>query len=158
MQQGAGEKGRVWDLSEQVIGACIRVHRELGPGLLESAYERCLAHELSSLRLTFDQQRAVPVSYKGVNLECGYRVDFAIEGEIILEIKAVDQLLPVHIAQVLTFLKLTGIRTGLLVNFNAEKVKQGIRRLTLKKSLPISPAPCLPPLDRPERPSGSGRR
>jgi GxxExxY protein len=132
MQQGDGEVGRFGGLSRRVIGACIRVHRELGPGLLESAYERCLAHELSKEGLAFEQQRAVPVQYRGVELECGYRLDFVVERELVVEIKAVDRLLPVHEAQVLTYLKLTKIRCGLLINFNAETLKQGLRRLTLR--------------------------
>lgn len=132
MQQGDGEIGRSWGLSEQTIGACIRVHRELGPGLLESAYERCLAHELRELGLNFEQQRALPVIYRDLDLECGYRLDFVIEESLILEIKATERLLPVHEAQLLTYLKLSGIRAGLLINFNAQTLKQGIRRLTLK--------------------------
>jgi len=132
MQQGDGEVGRDWELSEQVIGACIRVHRELGPGLLESAYERCLAQELVELHLRFDQQRAVPVRYKGLDLECGYRLDFVVEEALIIEIKALERLMPVHEAQLLTYLKLTRIRSGLLINFNAETLKQGLRRLTIK--------------------------
>ena len=112
--------------------ACIRVHRELGPGLLESAYERCLAQELRDLGLQFDQQRALPVAYKGLDLECGYRLDFVIEESMILEVKAVERLIPGHEAQLLTYLKLSGIKCGLLINFNAQTLKQGIRRLTLK--------------------------
>jgi GxxExxY protein len=119
-------------LSERVIGACIRVHRELGPGLLESAYERCLAHELTELGLTFAEQRAVPVRYGGLELDCAYRLDFVVEESLIVEVKSVERLLPVHEAQLLTYLKLTKIRSGLLINFNAQTLRQGIRRLTLK--------------------------
>ncbi len=124
--------GRFWGLSELVIGACIEVHRALGPGLLESAYERCLAHELSLLGVDFERQRPIPVRYKGIELDYGYRLDFVVRGEIILEIKAVERLLPVHQAQLLTYLRLTGIPVGLLINFNAEVLKRSIRRLTHK--------------------------
>jgi GxxExxY protein len=132
MQQGAGEPGRFWGLTDQVIGACIEVHRALGPGLLESAYEKCLAHELTLRRLTFERQRPVPITYKSITLEYGYRLDFLVERVLILEIKAVEQLLPVHEAQLLTYLKLTGLPLGLLINFNAESVKAGLRRMALK--------------------------
>lgn len=132
MQQEGGKAGRFWDCSEQVIGACIEVHRHLGPGLLESAYEQCLAVELAGLGLRFDRQRPVPVTYKGVTLDHGYRLDFVVEEGVILELKATDQLLPVHEAQILTYLKLTGLPTGLLVNFGAETLRRGLRRLTNK--------------------------
>ncbi len=127
MQCEAGR--RFGDCSGRVIGACIEVHQALGPGLLESAYEHCLARELEIAGLRFTRQRVVPVSYKGVELECGYRLDFVVEDELVLEIKAVEQLLPVHDAQLITYLKLTGVPAGLLVNFHAETIKQGLRRL-----------------------------
>ena len=142
MQQGGGEDGRNWGLSEQVIGASIRVHRELGPGLLESAYERCLAQELSELGIRFDQQRAVPVKYKGLELECGYRLDFVIEEALIVEVKALERLMPVHEAQLLTYLKLTQIKSGLLINFNAETLKEGLRRLVNDYDPSASPGLC----------------
>ncbi|WP_437515982.1 GxxExxY protein [Sorangium sp. So ce1099] len=123
------EIGRLWDLSERVLGACIEVHRHLGPGLLESAYEECLCHELSVTGLSFDRQRPLPVTYKGVMLACGYRLDVVVEEKLVLELKAVDHLLPVHEAQVLTYLKLTGLDVGLLVNFNTPVLRRGIRRL-----------------------------
>src|SRR3954471_21810517 len=104
MEQGNGEARRLWDLSERVLGACIEVHRHLGPGLLESAYEECLCHELSLKSLSFVRQRPVPVVYKGVKLDCGYRLDVVVEEKLVLELKAVDHLLPVHEAQVLTYL------------------------------------------------------
>jgi len=132
MQQEGGKAGRFGDCSEQVIGACIEVHRALGPGLLESAYEQCLAHELSLRHLLFERQRAVPVVYKGIDLEVGYRLDFVVEGVLVLEIKAVERLAPVHEAQLLTYLKLTGLTTGILINFNAQTLRQGLRRLTRK--------------------------
>ena len=131
--------------TERIIGACIEVHRCLGPGLLESAYEQCLAHELSLLGIGFERQRRVPVIYKGLRLECGYRIDFVIERRVIVEVKAVAHLLPVHEAQVLTYLKLTGLPIGLLVNFHVPALKRGLRRLTWKgqeKPLPDSPPPC----------------
>jgi GxxExxY protein len=130
MQQEGGKAGRFGDCSEQVIGACIEVHRALGPGLLESAYEQCLAHELSLRGLPFERQRPVLVAYKGFELEYGYRLDFVVAGVLVLEIKAVERLAPIHEAQLLTYLKLTGLRTGMLINFNAETLKRGLRRLT----------------------------
>jgi GxxExxY protein len=129
MDQGDGESRRLWDLSERVLGACIEVHRHLGPGLLESAYEECLCHELSLTGLGFARQRPLPVVYKGVMLDCGYRLDVVVEEKLVLELKAVDHLLPVHEAQVLTYLKLTGLDVGLLVNFNTPALRRGIRRL-----------------------------
>ena len=119
----------MWALSERVLGACIEVHRHLGPGLLESAYEECLCHELSLASLNFVRQRPVPVVYKGVKLDCGYRLDVVVEEKLVLELKAVDHLLPVHEAQVLTYLKLTILDVGLLVNFNTAVLRRGIRRL-----------------------------
>ena len=124
-----GETRRLWDLSERVLGACIEVHRHLGPGLLESAYEECLCHELSLAGSSFERQRPLPVIYKGVRLACGYRLDVVVEEKLVLELKAVDHLLPVHEAQVLTYLKLTGLDVGLLVNFNTPVLRRGIRRL-----------------------------
>jgi GxxExxY protein len=129
MDHGIGEARRLWDLSERVLGACIEVHRHLGPGLLESAYEECLCHELSLASLSFVRQRPVPVVYKGVKLDCGYRLDVIVEEKLLLELKAVDHLLPVHEAQVLTYLKLTVLDVGLLVNFNTPVLRRGIRRL-----------------------------
>ena len=128
--QRDGETRKLWDLSERVLGACIDVHRHLGPGLLESAYEQCLCHELSLMGLSFARQRPLPVTYKGVTLDCGYRLDVVVEEKLVLELKAVDHLLPVHKAQVLTYLKLAGLSVGLLVNFNTPALRDGIRRLT----------------------------
>jgi GxxExxY protein len=132
VQQEDRKAGRFLDCSEQVIGACIEVHRHLGPGLLESTYEQCLAIELASLGLKFERQRPVPVTYKGLTLDYGYRLDFLVADQLVLEIKATERLLPVHEAQLLTYLRLTGHSTGILVNFGAETVRQGLRRLTLK--------------------------
>ena len=118
-------------LTEQVIGCAIEVHRALGPGLLEAVYEECLCHELHENRLGFQRQIPVPVTYKAVNLETGFRADLVIEKELLIEIKAVERLLPVHQAQVLTYLKLSGIPKGLLLNFNTRVLKDGIRRFVM---------------------------
>jgi GxxExxY protein len=116
-------------ITEQVIGACIEVHREIGPGLLESAYEECLCYELSQRWISFERQKPLPVKYKGVLLDCGYRLDLVVEERIILELKAVEALLPVHKAQVLTYLKLAGLTLGVLINFNVPVLKDGIKRI-----------------------------
>ena len=118
-------------LSTAVIGAAIEVHRALGPGLLESAYMRCLQHELTLRGIVFRTEVAVPVVFKGVRLECGYRLDFVIEEKIILEVKAVEALAPIHEAQLLTYLRLSGMRVGLLINFNSPVLKDGIVRRVL---------------------------
>ena len=118
-------------LTEQVIGFAIEVHRQLGPGLLESAYEQCLCYELKHAALTFECQVPLPVIYKDMRLECGYRIDIVVERSLILEIKAVERLIPIHEAQVLTYLKLSGIRTGLLLNFGAPALKEEFRRFSL---------------------------
>ncbi len=143
MQQEGRKAGRFEDCSQQVIGACIEVHRALGPGLLESAYEQCLAHELGLRGLDFDRQRPVPVEYKGIQLACGYRLDFLVEHALVVEVKAVERLLPVHEAQLLTYLRLTGLPAGLLVNFHTDTIKRGLRRLTLKSPFPPSRLPVL---------------
>jgi len=118
-------------LTEQIIGAAIQVHRELGPGLLESAYETCLCHELSLSGLKVERQRVVPISYKGILLDAGYRLDLVVENQVIVEIKAVSELLPVHEAQLLSYLKQIGGGRGLLINFNVKLLKQGLRRLVV---------------------------
>ena len=119
------------DYSELVIGACIEVHRHLGPGLLESTYEHCVAHELLLQGLRVERQRPVPLDYKGAVLDCGYRLDLVVEGALVVEVKCVDRLLPIHRAQLVTYLRLTGLPTGLLVNFRESALKTGLRRLTL---------------------------
>ena len=139
MLVGSRRRTALWDLSERVRGACIEVHRQLGPGLLESAYEECLCHELSLAGITFARQRSLPVSYKGVALDCGYRLDLVIEEKLVLEVKAVEQLLPVHLAQVLTYLKLTRLEVGLLVNFNTPVLRHGIRRVSRAPTDSLSP-------------------
>ena len=118
-------------LTEKIIGASIEVHRVLGPGLLESAYEECLCHELRLGGITFTRQQPLPVVYKGMHLDCGYRLDVVVEGQVIVELKTVDHLLPIHEAQLLTYLRLAGIRTGLLLNFNVPALRQGIKRMVL---------------------------
>ena len=117
------------EITERVIGCCIEIHKQLGPGLLESAYEECLCYELSALGIAFERQKPLPVKYKTVNLDCGYRLDLVIEGKIILELKTVEHLLPIHEAQVLTYLKLSGLTLGLLINFNVPVLKNGIKRI-----------------------------
>ena len=121
------------DGSEEVIGACIEVHRHLGPGLLESAYEASLCHELGLRGLRFERQKRVPLVYKGFALDCGFVLDVLVEGHILVEVKAVEHVLAVHKAQVITYLKLSGIETGLLVNFNVPILVQGLRRLVRGK-------------------------
>jgi GxxExxY protein len=119
------------DRTDEVIGALIEVHRHLGPGLLESAYESCLCAELSHRGFSFERQRPLPVTYKGMHLECGYRLDVVIEDRVLIELKTVEHLLPLHQAQVITYLRLSGLPVGLLVNFNGTSLRQGLRRLTL---------------------------
>jgi GxxExxY protein len=118
-------------LTERIIGAAIEVHRALGPGLLESAYQTCLAHEFSIRGLAFEQQKPLPVEYKGTRLDCGYRLDFLVAEKVVVELKAVDDLHPVHEAQLMTYIKLASCRIGLLINFNVPLLKDGIRRRVL---------------------------
>jgi GxxExxY protein len=115
--------------SERVIGLAIEVHRHLGPGLLESAYEACLRYELGQAALPYQQQVPLPIRYKEVRLDCGYRMDLVVGEELIVEVKAVERLLPIHEAQMLTYLRLSGISVGLLMNFNAATLRQGLRRM-----------------------------
>jgi GxxExxY protein len=116
-------------ITEMIIGAAIEVHRHLGPGLLESTYETCLVHELSGSGLSLARQKTLPVRYKGLSLEDSYRPDLIIAEQVITEIKAVSTLLPVHTAQLLTYLRLTGLKVGLLINFNVSVLKNGIKRV-----------------------------
>jgi len=118
-------------LTNRVIGLAIGVHRELGPGLLESAYEECLCFELKQSGIVFGPQVPLPIVYKGTRLDCGYRLDIVVQGELIVEIKSVDHLLPIHEAQLLTYLRLGRQKVGLLMNFNNVVLKDGIRRLVL---------------------------
>jgi len=119
------------ELSNQVIGCALEVHRNLGPGLLESTYEQCLAHELKTVGIQFKLQHPLPVEYKNIRLDCGYRIDVLIEDRIIVELKSVDKVLPIHQAQLLTYMKLAGISIGLLINFNVKYLKDGIKRMVL---------------------------
>jgi GxxExxY protein len=114
-----------------IIGTAIEVHRHLGPGLLESAYEECLCHELHLRGLEFRRQAELPVAYKGLKLDCGYKIDLVVRNEVILELKAVDHVLPIHEAQLLTYMKLTGKDVGLLINFNISLLTRGIVRMVL---------------------------
>ena len=116
-------------LSNIIIGCAIEVHKQLGPGLLESTYEACLAHELRKKGLNISQQQALPVIYKGVKLEAGYRIDILVDQKVIIEIKSVDALADIHMAQILTYLKLTELKLGLLINFNSVLLKKGIKRV-----------------------------
>ena len=118
-------------ITEAIIGAAIEVHRALGPGLLESAYEECLCRELSLRHIPFERQRLLPVEYKGLSLDCGYRLDLLIADAVVVEIKAVENLLPIHEAQLLTYLRLGGWKVGLIINFNVPVLKRGIRRRVL---------------------------
>jgi len=119
------------DLSNKVIGCAIEVHRTLGPGLLESTYEQCFAHELKMTSIAFKLQHPLPVEYKGINIDCGYRIDLFINNSLIVELKSVDKVLPIHKAQLLTYMRLSGIKIGLLMNFNVKYLKDGIIRMVL---------------------------
>jgi GxxExxY protein len=119
------------DLSSAIISAAIEVHRALGPGLLESAYEQCLAQELSLRNIAFERQKPLPVYYKGTQLDCGYRLDLLIDGTIVVEVKAIEALLPIHHAQLLSYLKLGGWKLGLLINFHVPLLRDGIKRVVL---------------------------
>jgi GxxExxY protein len=118
-------------LTGQIIGAAIEVHRHLGPGLLESAYETCLAFELERVGLAVERQKALPLVYKEIRLDQGYRVDLLVEGKVVVELKVVDQIAPVHEAQVLSYLRFSGCKIGLLLNFNVKVLKDGIRRFIM---------------------------
>ncbi|SRR5712692_2625266 len=119
------------EITREKIGAAIEVHKQLGPGLLESAYEECLAHELHLHNVRVERQMPVPVVYKQTKLECDYRIDLLVEGRIVVELKSVDGLAPIHEAIILTYLRLSGHRLGLLINFNVSVLKDGIRRFIL---------------------------
>ncbi|RIW15221.1 GxxExxY protein [Algoriphagus lacus] len=117
------------EISSQIIGAAIEVHKHLGPGLLESSYEACLVYELRNRGLDVKSQIPLPVIYKGIELETGYRIDILVENQVIIEIKSVDQLDGIHIAQLLTYLKLTNLKLGLLINFNSVRLIDGVKRI-----------------------------
>ena len=117
------------EISSKIIGAAIEVHKQLGPGLLESTYETCLAYELKQMGLDVKQQQALPVVYKEVKLDAGYRIDLLVENKVIVEIKSVDALADIHTAQLLTYLKLKDLKLGLLINFNSVRVVDGLKRI-----------------------------
>jgi GxxExxY protein len=123
------EKDKLNQITENIISASIDVHRTLGPGLLESAYEACLAFELAERGFKVEQQKALPIVYQQVKLDCGYRLDLLVEDAVIIEVKAVDRISPIHKAQMLSYLKLSGCKVGLLINFNVKILKDGIVRL-----------------------------
>ena len=127
-EDGMEEYSADVEITEAIIGAAIAVHRELGPGLLESAYEACLVYELQERGLYVEQQVPMPVVYRGTQVSCGYRLDLLVQGIVIVEVKAAERVLPIHEAQVLTYLRLSGLRTALLLNFNVPLLKDGIRR------------------------------
>ncbi len=119
------------ELTKQIIGAAIEVHKAIGPGLLESAYQTCLAQELRLRNIAFQTEKPVPIIYKGTKLDCGYRLDFLVEGKVVIELKSVESILPIHEAQLLTYLRLTQCKLGLIINFNVPILKSGIKRVIL---------------------------
>jgi GxxExxY protein len=119
------------EITQRIIGAAIEVHKQLGPGLLESAYEECLCHELTVRNMNFERQKPIPLVYKEAKLDCGYRLDLLVEGRIVVELKSIDGLGPIHEAIILTYLKLSGHKLGLLINFNVSLLKDGIRRFKM---------------------------
>lgn len=123
-------------LTEKIIGLAIEIHRHLGPGLLESSYEQCLCYELKNADMEFVRQLPLPLTYKGVKLDCGYRLDLVVANRVVVEVKSVERLLPIHEAQLITYLRLSQIPTGLLLNFHTPVLKDGIRRLVLNDRPP----------------------
>ena len=119
------------ELSSKVIECAIEVHRNLGPGLLESTYEQCLAYELSQKNIAFKLQCNLPVEYQAIKLDCGYRIDVLVEDKLLVELKSVENILPIHEAQILTYMKLSKIKIGLLINFNVKKLREGLKRFVL---------------------------
>ena len=138
MNRRGAETQSFKEITDQVIGACIEIHKQIGPGLLESAYEECLCYELAQRGIHFERQVAIPVEFKGVKLDCGYRADLIVRGKILVEIKAVDQLAPIHDAQLLSYLKLSGLKVGLLINFNERMLIHGVRRKVLGPAEEVS--------------------
>jgi len=123
------EKDRLDSITRQIIGAAIEVHRCLGPGLLESAYEACLAYELRQIGLKVEQQKPLPITYKDVKLDCGYRLDLVVEDSVVVEVKAVERLAPIHDAQLLSYLRIAEKRVGLIINFHVRVLKNGLKRI-----------------------------
>jgi GxxExxY protein len=136
------DRKKLDQLGEQLIGSAIEVHRALGPGLLESAYEMALCHELAQRGIPFERQVAMPVAYKGAQLDCGYRLDVVLADEIIVELKAVESIAPIHEAQILSYLRISGKPLGYLINFNVRLLKNGIHRFANFPKTPCSP--CSP--------------
>jgi GxxExxY protein len=131
VETGAGTKLRYEDLTEQIIGAAIEIHKAIGPGLMESVYQECLCHELKLRGLSFERQLLVPLVYKGVSVDCKYRLDLLVEGIVVAELKTVERVLPIHEAQLLTYLRLLKKPVGLIINFNVPVLKNGIVRRVL---------------------------
>jgi GxxExxY protein len=131
------ERKRLEQIATEVVDAALCVHRELGPGLLESAYEMAMCKELSLRRVVFERQKPMPVQYKGGLLDCGYRIDLFVEGAIVLELKAVDELVSIHEAQLFTYLKLAGCHLGFLINFNTRLLKHGLKRVVFQLPDPV---------------------
>ena len=124
-----GEREKIDSITQTIIGAAIEIHKTLGPGLLETAYEACLVYDLGELGYKVEKQKPLPLIYKSVHLDCAYRLDLLVEDLVVVEIKAVDQVMPIHQAQVLSYLKLSGCKVGLLINFNVKLLKNGIQRI-----------------------------
>jgi GxxExxY protein len=142
LEGGMDDREQLDRLTESIIGSAIEVHRALGPGLLESAYERCLSFELATRGVAVEHQKPIPLFYKKARLDCGYRVDLVVADKVIVEIKSVDQLLPIHGAQLLSYLRLSRLQVGLLINFNVSILKNGVRRIV--NSYPDSSHPLRP--------------
>jgi GxxExxY protein len=137
-----GQKG-LSGISGSIIGAAIEVHRYLGPGMLESAYEACLEYELAARGHTTERQKPLPIVYKGVPIDCAYRLDLVVDEQVIVEVKAIEHLLPVHQAQVLSYLRLSGLPLGLLINFNGATLRQGVHRFRAFQSVSVSSVPSV---------------
>jgi GxxExxY protein len=136
-------EGDMVRISAAVIGCAIEVHRFLGPGLLESADEHCLAYEIGAKGHRVDRQRHLPVVYRGIRIDCGYRIDLVVDNLVVVEVKSVESLQPIHTAQLLSYLRLSGLPLGLLINFNVSLLKQGIRRLRPPPSVSVSSVPSV---------------
>src|SRR6185295_12739883 len=121
--------GHIDEITEKIIGCAIKIHSKLGPGLLESTYQECLYYELIQLKMIVEKQKALPLLYENVKLECGYRIDLLVEDCVVVEIKSIEELAPIHISQTLTYLKLSDNKVGLLINFNVVKLKDGLKRV-----------------------------
>jgi GxxExxY protein len=118
-------------LTREIIGAAIEVHKQLGPGLVESTYEHCLCHEFTLRRLPFERQRPIPLVHKGIKLDCGFRLDLLVQKRVIVELKSIESISPIHEAIILTYLRLSGFELGLLINFNVSVLKDGVRRFIM---------------------------